>query len=301
MTEVEFQNVTKKYGRTQALDGLTLNLSGEKIIGILGRNGAGKSTALQIAAGLLKPSGGTAVIFGENPFNSLRVSANALLIHEGMAFPPSLRLGAILAEMERAYPAFDRKLALNLLDHFGIPDHVFHVQLSKGMKNTFNMITGLAARTPLTMFDEPLNGMDAGVRSDILRVLLKEFIAHPRMILLSGHQLEDVEDLFEDVAILHQGRLLHYGNAGEFKERFVRISGPGPEVRRAVSRVRALELRDSLAGMAEALIELPDGNRLPESANGLSVSAVPLNDAYIALTRQKGGIDRVYADATDGR
>jgi ABC-2 type transport system ATP-binding protein len=301
MTEVEYQNVTKQYGRTKALSGLTLNLSGNKIIGILGRNGAGKSTALQIAAGYLKPSGGKAAVFGENPFNSLRVSANALLIHEGTAFPPSLRLGAILDEMRRAYPSFDKKLALSLLTHFGIPDHVFHVQLSKGMKNTFNMIAGIAARTPLTMFDEPLNGMDAGVRSDILRVLLKEFIAHPRMILLSGHQLEDVEDLFEEVAILHEGRLLHHGNADEFKERFVRISGPGTEVRRAVSRVRALELRDTLPGMAEALIELPDGNPLPDHAGGLSVSAVPLNDAYIALTRQKGGIDRVYADATDGR
>ncbi|WP_231877269.1 ATP-binding cassette domain-containing protein [Bhargavaea cecembensis] len=298
---MEFKNVTKKYGRTKALSGLTLNLSGNKIIGILGRNGAGKSTALQIAAGLLKPSGGTVAVFGENPFNSLRISANAILIHEGMAFPPSLRLGAILDEMKRAYPRFDIKLALSLLEHFGIPDHAFHVQLSKGMKNTFNMITGLAARTPLLMFDEPLNGMDAGVRSDILRVLLKEFIAQPRMILLSGHQLEGVEDLFEEVAIIHEGRLLHHGNADEFKERFVRISGPGTEVRRVVSRVRALELRDTLPGMAEALIELPDGQTLPESAGGLSVSAVPLNDAYIALTRRKGGIDRVYADATDGR
>ncbi|MFC7365339.1 MULTISPECIES: ATP-binding cassette domain-containing protein [Bhargavaea] len=302
MMEVDFRNVTKKYGRTEALRELTLNLAGDKIIGILGRNGAGKSSALQIAAGHLKPSAGDVSMLGENPFNSLLVSANTILVHEGMAFPPALRLRAILAELERAYPAFDKKLAKSLLDHFGIPDHAFHIQLSKGMKNTFNMVAGIAARTPLTMFDEPLNGMDAGVRSDLLKVLLKEYIAHPRMILLSGHQLEGMEELFEEVVILHHGRLLHHGNADEFKEGFVRISGPESEVRRAASEVQVLELHETLPGMAEAIIMVRPGTTLfMNEGLGLKSTSVSLGDAYVAMTRKKGGIDRVYADATDGR
>ncbi|WP_424236692.1 ATP-binding cassette domain-containing protein [Bhargavaea ginsengi] len=300
--EVTFQQVVRQYGKTEALSGLTLNLDGDKIIGILGRNGAGKSTALQIAAGHLKPSGGKVSIFGENPFNSLFASANTLLVHEGMSFPPALRLSAILGEMERAYPSFDKKLARSLLEHFGIPDNAFHIQLSKGMKNTFNMVAGIAARTPLTMFDEPLNGMDAGVRSDLLQVLLKDYIARPRMILLSGHQLEGMEDLFEEVVILHQGRLLHHGNADEFKEGFARISGPVSEVRQAASKVQVLELHETLPGMAEAIIMVQPGTTLfMNEGSGLKSTSVSLGDAYVAMTRKKGGIDRVYADATDSR
>lgn len=300
--EVKFQQVVRQYGKTEALSGLTLNLAGDKIIGILGRNGAGKSTALQIAAGHLKPSGGKVSILGENPFNSLLASANTFMVHEGMTFPPSLRLRSILDELKRAYPNFDKKLALSLLDHFGIPEGAFHIQLSKGMKNTFNMVAGIAARTPLTMFDEPLNGMDAGVRSDLLQVLLKDYIARPRMILLSGHQLEGLEDLFEEVVILHQGRLLHHGNADEFKEGFVRISGPASEVRRAASKVQALELHETLPGMAEAILMVQPGTTLfMNEESGLKSTSVSLDDAYVAMTRKKGGIDRVYADATDSR
>ncbi|RSK35770.1 ATP-binding cassette domain-containing protein [Bhargavaea beijingensis] len=300
--DLNFHQVVKHFGKTKALSGLTLNLAGNKIIGILGRNGAGKSTALQLAAGLLKPSAGNVSVLGEKPFNSLRISANTLLVHEGMTFPPALRLGTILDELERTYPSFDRKLARNLLDHFGIPSDAFHIQLSRGMKNTFNMVAGIASRTPLSMFDEPLNGMDAGVRSDLIQVLLKEYISHPRMILLSGHQLEGVEDLFEEIVILHEGRLLHHENADEFKERFVRISGPCSVVRRAASTEKVLDLHDTLPGMSEAIIMMKPGTALIMSeGNGLKSTSVSLGDAYVALTRKKGGIDRVYTDAADGK
>lgn len=301
MTEVAFSGAKKRYGKTHALDGLTMNLAGNKIIGILGRNGAGKTTALNLLAGHLKTNGGTVTVSGHHPFNSLYVSANTILIEEGMTFPPSFTLSGILDEMGRAYRSFDRKLAANLLDHFGIPLNAFHIQLSKGMKNTFNMVVGLSARMPLTMFDEPLNGMDAAVRSDLLRILLREFIAHPRMILLSGHQLEELENLFEEVAILHEGRLLHHGRADEFKEQFVRISGTAQEVREAIDQIAALEFHETLPGMAEAILRIPEGATLfANKHNGLHTSPVSLNDAYIAMTRKKGAIDHVYTDATDG-
>ena len=298
MIQLEFEKAEKRFQGKTALRDLTLSLEGEKIVGLLGRNGAGKTTAMKLAAGFLKPTGGDVRAFGGPVFNSLLASANTIYLSEDTRFPYTLTLGGIIDELARAYPNFDRGLATRLMDYFTLPSFMKHASLSKGMRNTFNLIAGLTARCPLTLLDEPLNGMDAAVRKDLTSVLLKEFIEAPRLIVVSGHQLQGLEDLFEEVAIIDNGRLLLHEDADSFKERFKRISGKADAVGAATEGLRVLSRRQSLPGMEETVIEMEPGTALfAPSGTGLTVSSLSLNDAYIALTGgMEGGIDRVYAD-----
>ena len=136
------------------------------------------------------------MFFGEHPFNSLKVSANSIFIDDTMSFSDKLTLKDILKEARRFYRELgcghlhsDFSIILAFIRMHDI-DH-----LSKGKKSTFNAIIGIASHCPLTIFDEPTTGMDTVVRKDFYRALLKDYIAHPRTILLSSHHLEEIEDL----------------------------------------------------------------------------------------------------------
>ena len=193
MTVIECKHVWKSYGGKHALNNINFAIEENKITGVIGRNGAGKTTMLKILAGFSKETSGEVKVFGEKPFNSLLVSANSMMIDHDMNLP-AMMLYEIIEEMNRFYPNFDRAHAFRLLDYFSLDKNQFIQNLSKGMKSTFHSILGLSARCALTIFDEPTIGMDASVRKDFYRALIKEFIAFPRTILISSHHLEEIED-----------------------------------------------------------------------------------------------------------
>ena len=152
-------------------------------------------------AGFFRETSGEIEVFSETPFNNLNVSANTIYMDDQMTFPASLNLAELLEEAERFYRNWNAELADGLLDYFSLNPKQLHNKLSKGMKSTFQMIFGLSERCALTIFDEPTSGMDAGVRKDFYRALLKDYIAYPRTIILSSHHLNEIEDLMEDVLL----------------------------------------------------------------------------------------------------
>lgn len=206
MNVVESHHLTKSYGRIKALDDLSFSIEENKITGLIGRNGAGKTTLLKIIVGYLMPTGGELLVYGRKPFNSLFVSQKVMFVDYQMAFPAAFTLEDIIKEAGAFYPDFDSTLAYGLADYFSINLHQRHGNLSKGTKSTFNAIIGLSSHCPLTLFDEPTTGMDAAVRKDFYRAMLKDYLAHPRTILLSSHLLSEVEELLEDILLIDRGR-----------------------------------------------------------------------------------------------
>lgn len=209
-----------------ALDGITFQLKDQKITGLIGRNGAGKTTLLKILAGFIRESSGDIQVFSNNPFNNLRVSANSILVDDQMSFPDSLTLADILEVAPEFYKRWDKELANNLFKYFRLNPKQLHSRLSKGNKATFNMIFGLSTRCELTMFDEPTNGMDEAVRSDFYRALLKDYIAHPRSILISSHHLAEMVHLLEDILLIDKGKVVFHQSLEEVKEYAVALHGP---------------------------------------------------------------------------
>ena len=225
MNIIECRQLTKAYRGFNALDQLSCTIEENKLVGLVGRNGAGKTTLMKILSGMLKETSGEVKVFSHRPFNSLLVSANSIFIDDQMNFPTALSLAEILVEAGEFYEHWNEELAWHLFDYFGFHKKEYHKNLSKGKESTFNMIVGLAARCPLTIFDEPTTGMDAAVRKDFYRILLKDYLAYPRTILLSTHHLEEVEDQLEEVLLLNRGREVLHMSIEEMREFAIGLKG----------------------------------------------------------------------------
>jgi ABC-2 type transport system ATP-binding protein len=297
MSVLEFDSVTKTYGNKKALDSLTFTLGENKITGLIGRNGAGKTTMLKIAAGFMRESSGEVRVFGKHPFNNLTVSANLIMIDNDMNLPAALSLEELLEAAANFYPNWDMKLARNLFDYFSLHPKQTHAGLSKGMKNTFNAIIGLAARCPLTIFDEPTNGMDAGVRKDFYRALLKDYIANPRTIIISSHHLNEVEDILEDILLLKDGKQFLHMPVEELREYAVVVSGKEEAVNSWLRGHEVFHKSEVSFGRTFAVIrnDLSDEQIAAAMKMSLEFSTISNEDLCLYLTSQeKGGIDDVF-------
>ncbi|KMY50407.1 ABC transporter ATP-binding protein [Peribacillus loiseleuriae] len=300
MKVIESKEMTKVYGKTYALNGITFEIEENKITGIIGRNGAGKTTMLKIIAGLFKETSGEVRVFSEKPFNNLTVSANMIFIDDGMILPASLNLKEILDEAERFYENWDSSLANRLFDYFSLSPNQYHSNLSKGMKSTFNMILGLSAKCPLTIFDEPTTGMDAGVRHDFYRVMLKDYLAYPRTILLSSHHLEEIEDLLEDILLIKDGRVHLHLPVADLKEWAIGLSGKKDLINEWVKTKKVFH--EKSIGHNNLYVVVKNDFTIRELENitlsGLDVFPVSSSDLCMYLTQKtKGGIDDVYNKA----
>ena len=296
MTVIECQHVRKSFRSNHVLNDMNFTIEKGVLTGIIGRNGVGKSTLMKMIAGFTKESSGNLQVFGEHPFNSLKVSANSIFIDDTMSFSEKLNLKDILREAKRFYSNWDALLAERLFDYFSFHPNAYYRHLSKGKKNTFNAIIGIASHCPLTIFDEPTNGMDTAVRKDFYRALLKDYIAHPRTILLSSHHLEEIEDLLEDILLVHNGVAHFHGPITELQEMYVKLVGNPNSLTSHLATKKVLD--EKTTGLSsEAIVEnnftMEEKVRLTE--DGIKRIPVSANDAYLLLTTEtKGGIDDVF-------
>lgn len=296
MTVIEFNDVTKSYRTHDVLRGMNFTIKPNVLTGIIGRNGVGKTTLMKIIVGFIEETTGEVKVFSEKPFNNLKVSANSILVDDAMNFPDAMTLSDILKECHRFYPNWDAQLANRLVDYFGYHLNARHLHLSKGKRSTFNAIIGIAARCPLTIFDEPTTGMDAAVRKDFYRALLKDYLDHPRTILLSSHHIEEIEDLLEDVLLVHDGTAHFHGPITELQEMFVSLTGKSEQLETHTEGKKVFD-KNEMGPYPQWIVENQFTAQAIEQlkTDGILAAAVSANDAYITLTNQpKGGIDDVF-------
>ncbi|TMU83591.1 ABC transporter ATP-binding protein [Bacillus sp. BHET2] len=294
MSVMECKGLVKTYGRQKALNDLSISLGENKITGLIGRNGAGKTTLLKIMAGFIRETSGEIRVLSEKPFNSLKVSANTIYIDDEMSFSPYLNLGEILDVMGSFYQNWDKDIAKRLFSYFAFNPNQHHASLSKGMKSTFNMIVGLAARCPLTILDEPTTGMDAAVRKDFYRALLKDYIAYPRTIILSSHLLTEIEDLLEDVLLIKEGGKCLHLPLVDLQHYAVGLTGKTDLLKQYVPEESILYRKE--VGMDSTYAVVKNESHEPEWMGEFQISSVSTEDLCVYLTNQTtGGIDDVFS------
>ncbi|MBB6447027.1 ATP-binding cassette domain-containing protein [Bacillus benzoevorans] len=299
MKTVECNNLTKFFFRKAVLNQLSFSLEENKITGLIGRNGVGKTTLLKMIAGFIKETSGELKVFSQRPFNSLNVSSNTIFVDDQMSFPPALQLYELLEVSSKFYPNWDMDLAQRLFDYFSFDPRNYHKRLSKGKKSTFNAIVGIAARAPLTIFDEPTTGMDTAVRKDFYRALLKDYLARPRTIILSSHHLEEMGDLLEDILLLKDGQVKLHMPMEEFKEWAIALKGSADLVLEW-AKGRELIYKNNLG--VNSIYAVMKNDFLPEELmqakeKGIDISTVQPSDLCIYLTasaKSKEGIDHVF-------
>lgn len=296
MEIIKSTDLVKRYGRRLALDHLTASIPANSITGIVGRNGAGKTTLLKIIAGFTQETSGDIEVFSEHPFNSLHVSANSIFIDDFLTFPDTLSLVDILEEGERFYPNWHMDLAKRLLAYFELDEQMVHNYLSKGKKSTFNAIFGLATRATLTIFDEPTTGMDASVRSDFYRALLKDYLAHPRTVLVSSHHVDEIEELLEYVLLIDQGKTKLHMDIDDLREYLIGVSGRTELLEQWV-KDRDVFFRRRIGETETYLVIQNDVETKDLEKLGFQGESISSSDACVYVTnKHKGGIDDVFRD-----
>ncbi|HWO77023.1 MAG TPA: ABC transporter ATP-binding protein [Bacillus sp. (in: firmicutes)] len=287
--KIEVKNVTKSYGKKKALDQVSFVLEQGKIYGLLGRNGAGKTTLMQTIAGHIMSTSGDVFIDNQRPFENQFITESICLINESGNFKKGLKVKETLKVCSLFYPNWDWKVAERLLEEFSLEENLKVKALSKGMESALGIIVGLAAKAPITIFDEPYIGLDAAHRKRFYELLLEEYENHPRTIILSTHLVDEVSRLFEEVLIFQRGKLVLKEDAEKLRDYGFVVQG-SPDSIDLLAKDHNVIHRKSFAGQETAVIFSKTGGRKTAETLGLKIETLPVQELMIHLTSsQKGG------------
>ncbi len=285
---VEINGLSKTYGKTTAVDNVSFSLEEGKIYGLLGRNGAGKTTIMHMITAQLFATSGQLKVFGEEPYENANVLNRICFIKESQKYPENFRVVDVLNVSGLFFPNWDRELANSLIDEFRLPLKRRVKKLSRGMLSSVGIIVGLASRAPLTIFDEPYLGLDAVARSLFYDRLLADYAEHPRTIVLSTHLIDEVSQLLEHVLVIDKGKLILNEEPDALRGRACSVAGFASQVEVFLEGKTVIH-REPFAGLASATVlgRLSAQERKRASELGLEITPVSLQQMIVYLTNGK--------------
>ncbi|MBN9606568.1 MAG: ABC transporter ATP-binding protein [Actinomycetales bacterium] len=281
---IETRGLTRRYGSTTAVDAVDLRIEENGIHGLLGRNGAGKTTLMSLLTGQEFATAGEIRVFGEPPLENAAVLGRTCFIKEAQKYPDEFKAKHVLRSAERFFPNWDADFAAELVKDFRLPLDRRMKKLSRGQFSAVGVIVGLAARAPITYFDEPYLGLDAVARQLFYDRLLADYAEHPRTVVLSTHLIDEVADLLEHVIVIDEGRILLDESAEALRGRAVNVVGPA-EAAEAFARGRDVLHRDRIGGLASITITgVDEADRRAAAAAGLELGPVSLQQMIVRMT-----------------
>jgi len=224
MTVIEARGLRKAFGSTIALDGVDLRVEEGRILGIIGPNGAGKSTALNAILGLI-PYQGELRVLGRNPWTEReQLLRDVCFISDVSILPRWLRVSQAIDYVAGVHPRFDRAKAEAFLAKTSIQRTSKIRQLSKGMVTQLHLALVMAIDARLLVLDEPTLGLDILYRKQFYDSLLNDYFDRSRTIVVTTHQVEDVEHVLTDLMFIHRGRIVLRCSMEEFESRYLELT-----------------------------------------------------------------------------
>jgi len=208
-SSLEFQNVSRAYKKDQpVLTDATFSVAPGEIVGLLGRNGTGKTTLIRMAIGMLRPHSGTVRVFGLDPTKDpVAVKSRMGYVAEDQVLPGGSSVEEIILLYRSLYPKWDVGLELDLMERFGLSRKSLVATLSKGQARQVALICAIAHRPELLILDEPAGGLDPAARRELLETSIQSLNQNGSAILFSSHHMTDVERLGGRVVLLEEGRV----------------------------------------------------------------------------------------------
>lgn len=205
---IEVKNLVKRFGKKVALDNVTFNIAESGIFGLVGSNGAGKSTFLRALAGVYKPDEGQILVDGKEPFENCDVKGNMIFISDYPYFFPQANIEKMAAFYRTIYPNWNEEKYKYYSSIFTLDKKMKITSMSKGMQRQAALILALSAAPKYFLFDEIFDGLDPVVR-EVLRKLLIDFVVdNDATIIISSHNLRELEDFCDHVGLLHKGTVI---------------------------------------------------------------------------------------------
>lgn len=225
MTKViETKGLSKRYGKTLAVDNISFQVGEGRIVGLVGANGAGKSTALKAILGLLGHAGKLRVL-GLDPLkHHARLMKQVSYIADVASLPEWIKVEQLIILMRGVHPAFREEIARDFLTRTEIKLGSRVKELSKGMKTQLHLALVMGIDARLLVLDEPTLGLDILYRRKFYAQLLEEYFDERRTILVTTHQIGEIEHILTDVLFMHRGRLILDMPVDEVPEHFVQLT-----------------------------------------------------------------------------
>ena len=281
---VEVSGLTKRFGAVTAVDDVTFSIEENKIYGLLGRNGAGKTTIMQLLTGQDFATSGSIQVFGQSPVENAKVLQRISFIKESQRYPEDFKVKHVFKSAPWFFSGWDQEFAERLIDDFRLPLNRVIKKLSRGQLSSIGVIVGLASRAPLTFFDEPYLGLDAVARQIFYDRLLADYAEHPRTVILSTHLIDEVADLLEHVLVIDEGRIIIDADAETLRGTATTVVGTRAAVDAFVQGRDVLH-RDGIGGLASVTVAgLSPAQRQEATAAGLELSPVSLQQLIIRRT-----------------
>lgn len=227
MNAIEIKNVSKHY-QGFSLENLDLNLPSGCIMGLVGQNGAGKSTTIRLILGLSQPDSGEITVFGQKLSEELKQDIGIVLDEPG--FPSSLTAAQIGKTLSGLYRTWEQPTFDGYLLRLGIPANKPFKDFSKGMKMKLSLAAALSHRAKLLILDEATSGLDPVVRDELLDILNDFTRDETHSILFSSHIVSDLEKICDYIAFLHRGKLMLCREKDELLGEYAFVQGSPEEI-----------------------------------------------------------------------
>jgi len=235
---IETAELRKSYGGVHALDGLDLRVPRGAVCGLLGRNGAGKTTTIKVLLGMVRPTSGSAKVFGlaaDDASASVAIRARAAFVSEDKDLYAGMTVGELMRFTAPFYPKWRADLASTYLAQLALRGDARINDLSRGARTKLALLLAFSAGAELLILDEPTSGLDPAATQDVLKILVQQAGADGTTVLFSSHQLADVDQVADHVAIVDRGRVVVNGSLDDVREQYRRIQlvfdGAAPEAR----------------------------------------------------------------------
>ncbi len=282
--------LVKAYGKKEVLHAVDAAFEPGHIYGLIGRNGAGKTTLLGCLTGQLRITSGMVSYGGAPVWENAKVLGEICFSRE---LSPMLLFGQNtykVKEYLRAarcyYPHWDEEYARRLMKEFGLEEKKRICRLSKGMLSMVTIVLALASRAPVTILDEPVAGLDIVARERFYQLLLEDYAETGRTFIVSTHILDEASNVFEQVLVMDDGRIIENAPTDELVAQFHHISGRADEVDAATAGCKIL-FTEQLGRSKAVCVRCDDEALARISAHDVDVAPMNLQKVFVALTGHK--------------
>jgi ABC-2 type transport system ATP-binding protein len=286
---IEVDNLTRSYGKLDAVNGLSLRVGAGKCYGFFGRNGAGKTTTIKCLLNLLRPGGGKVRLFGLDPArDEVAVKSRLSYVPDAVAFYPWMTVSGVLEYLASFRHHWNREIEADLLNRFQLDPAKKSGALSKGQRTLLALIGAICPEPDLLVLDEPTSGLDPLVRGEFIETVIGAYQSGgstPRTVFVSTHLISEFEGLIDEFTIIDGGKASLTMEADDARDRFRKIRARFPQARPDLDWAGALSVRKAgreleiLAnGNSEALLE-----RLrAKSPEDLRCESLTLEEIFVA-------------------
>ena len=269
---IEIRDVVKTFDGFRALDGVTMTVPRGAVYGLVGPNGAGKSTLIRHLTGIYRPDSGTIDIDGQPVYENPAVKARIAYIPDDVFYFPQATIPDMMRYYRGIYPKFDAERYQKLGEVFQLDPKRQIRRLSKGMQKQAAFWLAISCRPDYLILDEPVDGLDPVMRRQVWSIVMDDVSANGTSVLVSSHNLRELEDICDHVGIMHMGHMLLERSLSDLQDNFVKVQlvteNPLPQSLQilhesTLGRVQTLILRgdpqtvaDELAASAPMLCDL---------------------------------------------